>query len=251
MKLQQLLQRRFGAKLQTKGFLAHGLALAGLAMFSTSADAASLVIDDFTQVEVGGFQSVTTTGTGTFAIDDDTGLNSANTIGGQRQVFVEAVSGSGAPNTPATTVTASTGTFSVSNADGNTGIGGVRYLGLTGTSLLLGGNEYFNASIASADLGVTMTINITDQLSNIATWTSETLNAGNDVYQLLTSFTNAGAVNFGDVKDIEVILSGVAAFDASATSFEITDSPNFVPEPSSTALLGLGGLALVLRRKRS
>ena len=40
---------------------------------------------------------------------------------------------------------------------------------------------------------------------------------------------------------------GMTALDAIALTFDITA----VPEPSSTALLGLGGLALALRRKRS
>ena len=255
MKLQQLLQRRFGAKLQTKGFLAHGLALAGLAMFSTSADAASLVIDDFTQIQGGattGNQFIFT-GAGTVT-DLDTGLNSANTIGGQREIFATWLGGATTPIATSAIVNTDLQRFSVSNGDGTLGEGGVHYLGLGGVSLLLGGNEYFNAYIASADLGVTMTIAISDTIAaggDIATWTSGTLNAGSNVYELLSSFTNASNVDFSQVDDIRITLSGAVAFDASSTTFEITDSPNFVPEPSSTALLGLGGLALVLRRKRS
>ena len=41
------------------------------------------------------------------------------------------------------------------------------------------------------------------------------------------------------------------AWDNSLEAIILTFDINAVPEPSSTALLGLGGLALMLRRKRS
>ena len=41
------------------------------------------------------------------------------------------------------------------------------------------------------------------------------------------------------------------AWDDSLEAIVLTFNINAVPEPSSTALLGLGGLALMLRRKRS
>ena len=41
------------------------------------------------------------------------------------------------------------------------------------------------------------------------------------------------------------------AWDDSLEAIILTFDINAVPEPSSTALLGLGGLALMLRRKRS
>jgi hypothetical protein len=41
-------------------------------------------------------------------------------------------------------------------------------------------------------------------------------------------------------------LAGAVSYDADSVNLNITS----VPEPSSTALLGLGGLALIFRRRK-
>lgn len=59
---------------------------------------------------------------------------------------------------------------------------------------------------------------------------------------------NVDANAFGDPISGEVL--GFAAFDRALTALEVADSnAAFVPEPGSLALLGLGGLALIRRRR--
>ncbi|MDC1406092.1 PEP-CTERM sorting domain-containing protein [Akkermansiaceae bacterium] len=80
-------------------------------------------------------------------------------------------------------------------------------------------------------------------------------NGGN--LDLTGSGTISGEINlathgtYTDLSDYEYLAVAFAFdFDEAAT-VEISNFTLAVPEPSSTALLGLGGLALMLRRKRS
>ena len=65
----------------------------------------------------------------------------------------------------------------------------------------------------------------------------------------LVDYANAGVLS-GTFASINVIGTDDWSIDYT-TDTNITLNVTFVPEPSSTALLGLGGLALALRRKRS
>lgn len=70
-----------------------------------------------------------------------------------------------------------------------------------------------------------------------------------------SDFTMVSEVNTGqgvfDTTDVDGILVEVASELKSADwQFDQIEGINQIPEPSSTALLGLGGLALILRRRR-
>ena len=85
-----------------------------------------------------------------------------------------------------------------------------------------------------------------------------TLTAGEDFSSNFQNFlvgdsthTINGAYNGGPNWTGDVLFDDLAFYDNALTSAEITAlQSNAAPEPSSTALLGLGGLALILRRRK-
>ena len=84
-------------------------------------------------------------------------------------------------------------------------------------------------SFAFTDLGVT---------SVTGTYTWNLFNVGS--YDFTTLGSNTTSTPFASIKSASLAISG--------NLIQLTMT---VPEPSSTALLGLGGIALMLRRKRS
>jgi hypothetical protein len=93
------------------------------------------------------------------------------------------------------------------------------------------------------------TINITDALGNSIGTSTDTFNI------ISNGFYDTVSYNFGN----NALLKAGTEYTVTS-SFDAVNFPNYdgltleavvAPEPSSTALLGLGGLALALRRKRS
>jgi len=93
--------------------------------------------------------------------------------------------------------------------------------------------------------------------SNFANWSS--FNLGSNSITLM-DFTSDGAgmdnaqfqsASFDYLNMGANIENAAFAWDNSLEAIILTFDINAVPEPSSTALLGLGGLALILRRRRS
>ena len=93
--------------------------------------------------------------------------------------------------------------------------------------------------------------------SNFANWSLSNLGSNSII---LMDFTSDGAgmdnaqfqsASFDYLNMGANIENAAFAWDNSLEAIILTFDINAVPEPSSTALLGLGGLALMLRRKRS
>jgi hypothetical protein len=74
---------------------------------------------------------------------------------------------------------------------------------------------------------------------------------GADGFGAAPHFT-LGAWRSGGGQEFDGLMDEVAIYDSVLTQSDIAARANFnpIPEPSSTALLGLGGLALILRRRR-
>ncbi|MGJ8656554.1 MAG: PEP-CTERM sorting domain-containing protein [Akkermansiaceae bacterium] len=136
---------------------------------------------------------------------------------------------------------------------------------ITGIDTIFGWSE---AGGGRADQGYTIELGFvgggTATLVNAGFWEP---NAGGEFWTVV-SFTNngGGALNSdtvnlnggGDVADANTIATGVQSITWNITN---SNTPSIaaefdvfgvatVPEPSSTALLGLGGLGLILRRRR-
>ena len=94
--------------------------------------------------------------------------------------------------------------------------------------------------------------------SNFSNWSLSNLGSNSIT---LMDFTNGGGPSLTDLQFQEATFSylnmganienEMFVWDNTAKSITLTFDITAVPEPSSTALLGLGGLALMLRRKRS
>jgi hypothetical protein len=107
-----------------------------------------------------------------------------------------------------------------------------------------------------AELNNTETYNLFDGTNPVDTGLGSVWGYNGGLTNLTGSGTISGEINLSgyalsDLSDYEYLAVAFAFdFDEAAT-IEISNFSVAVPEPSSTALLGLGGLALMLRRKRS
>ena len=100
--------------------------------------------------------------------------------------------------------------------------------------------DYNNASFATPSIafaGLTATSS-----------TTTTPASGDDEIWTFTYNVGAGNAAIGNNLDLALTAGGGAAGNAGIDHVEIDFVP--VPEPSSVALLGLGGLALILRRRK-
>ncbi|MFD2160644.1 PEP-CTERM sorting domain-containing protein [Rubritalea tangerina] len=115
------------------------------------------------------------------------------------------------------------------------------------------GEEYtlttrvFNPNSSFINVNVEL-FNLSDNSSLILS-SSETLNAGNGNYRTFTLNYTAQATDAGDT--LQVVYRGLNV-NSTARDFSIDNvglSVVAVPEPTTTALLGLGGVALLMRRR--
>lgn len=111
-----------------------------------------------------------------------------------------------------------------------------------------------------------MTISVTGGSPAVLTWSqvgSFAPRGNNDIDPVFSAVagtltaSDSGAVGLGDASGIFLNIGLLKDYDTLTVQFETPNGDGYlvgvgvaVPEPSSTALLGLGGLALMLRRRK-
>jgi len=219
-------------------------------IFAPVAHADSFTIDDFL-VPPGG-QSVVVPGVGS---SSNTATGLAGVVGGARTLELNVTTSNYGLNSRLTVTPDLPGTLSLSNDSGQVGEGKVTWdangAGLGGVDITLGGvQSYLQAKILFSDQNLGFRVDITETAAAggaTAYWSANLGQGVSYVNQLLSSFTNAGAVDFTKVDKIVLTLSGPTAQDGTMDLLEVTSTP--VPEPAMLSLLALGGLALTRRRK--
>jgi hypothetical protein len=221
-------------------------------MFAPVAHADSFTIDDFL-VPPGG-QSVVVPGVGS---SSNTATGLAGVVGGARTLELNVTTSNYGLNSRLTVTPDLPGTLSLSNDSGQVGEGKVTWdasgAGLGGVDITLGGAvSYLQSHVLFSDQDLGFRIDITETAAaggSTAYWSTNLGLGPSTVFQSLSSFTNAGAVDFTKVDKIVLTLSGPAAQDGTIDLLEITDNP--VPEPITLGgiALGVGALCGYIRRR--
>lgn len=226
--------------------------LASLGVLTPAIHAEALVIDHFTQSGAG--QAISVTGLGSVT-ETVTGLTEV--LGGARTIQLAVSTSSYGLSSSVNVSPAGTGTLSLGNDSGQDGVGTITWdaagAGLGGVDLTNGGTlPYLQSKIVASDLNLGFTVEITETATaggSMAVWSTSLGYGVSYVNQPLASFINAANVDFNQVDKVALILSGPLAQDATLDLLEFTNTP--APEPVTMSLLGLGGLAILLRRKQS
>lgn len=239
-----------------------GLATAVAVVGQGSAQAMSIVIDDFSEPAVPGFQFVSSPFMGTFS-DEADGLN---VIGGSRDLVLDI---SSAPFPPSPLSTSSFFVFddraTWDNSDGFTSAATLQYdgdddsgilnpIGLGGEDLTGGGIlDALQVGILSSDLLLSLEFTVFTDGTNFSTL-SRTLDSAvvdpvTETFNFDDFVVSAGTgADFTDVGAIQLTLSGPAAIDASLGSIEAVAVA--VPEGSAGWIsLGVLGLMIVSSRQ--
>ena len=131
---------------------------------------------------------------------------------------------------------------------------------LSTATFLMGRNNGANGAPASSTVTIALgTVGLTNAIGT-TTLNLRQLEAGQNLIIDASSYTgSAGDIDLitftnhtgGDFNSVSITgldagLAGAVSYDADSVNLNITS----VPEPSSTALLGLGGLALIFRRRK-
>lgn len=178
-------------------------------------------------------------------------------IGGNRELNVE-VSGAPGPVSAVGTIglgsflfnTATPGSFALLKYDGTDPVG------LNGADLVDGTNNTFRLDFDFLDAGGAATTQVEIALASkvgSANFVGQIVPSatGFSFFAPFASFVPSGPFSFSSVDNIAVILNGPAHENV---DFRLTRILTTVPEPSTLALVGLGGVVLAgsaLRRRKS
>ena len=227
-------------------------ALAGLVITTASASAANVIVNgDF---ETGDFTGWTNTATAT--------IDSTTPLLGSHSALVPNDVGAGAPQALLQAFAAQTDpvalSFTFSAADPGAGLGLQVYLGESAgggqINLVIwdiGGSSAGDVSIFDLNTGSFQTI-LTDAVTFGATESfSLTINdyGASFDYDLAVGSKSTTGLSFSQNNVLDDFDKVSFVNEFGNTGYEI-DNVAVVPEPSSAALLGLGGLALILRRRK-
>ena len=226
-------------------------ALAGLVITTASAHAAIISNGDF---ETGDFTGWTNTATAT--------IDSTTPLLGSHSALVPNDVGAGAPQALLQAFAAQTDpvalSFTFSAADPGAGLGLQVYLGESagGGQINLvvvdldndgdGDVQIYDTTLASFQTVLTDAVTFGEQTTLSLTFNS--FGAGFD-YDLAVGSKSATGLSFSQNNVLDDFDKVSFVNEFGNTGYEI-DNVAVVPEPSSAALLGLGGLALILRRRK-
>lgn len=152
-----------------------------------------------------------------------------------------------------------------STADNNTGIHTAGPVGPDQNIYIQGGGAIRNITTHTAAIGDTFEYGFTDAYSEVnitmqliyndgGTWTaitgSDLTEEGGGLGNRITSRSDSFTVQAGDAWVGKTIGVGLFSTGGFPNIDDVNLSVTAVPEPSSAALLGIGGIALILRRKK-
>ena len=223
--------------------LSLGLATASLTL---TGQAATLLQTDFDTATIGaniatGNASKTLTGTSTFATNAATGIS-----GNEEITFTTATSSQ-------TFITTSLGAGSFApawNLNGGAWVATIQFTVEAGYELSLTDIQ-FSGQLLKSDgdpQEQNRTVNVDLTVGGSTYGSQQSVNNTND--PLTLSFTEASTLSAGTYGITITSAESAGGTNFGIDNFQLNGTIDPVPEPSSAALLGLGGLALIFRRRK-
>lgn len=231
----------------------------------TSVQASNLVLDDFSDPGVAGNAGCTFLGYGQCVFrqgagyPNDTQSGLSGVVGGSRQL---SITGNNGQSSNFGIVPSASGIASLANASGVASVSTLIYnaggAGLNINENAFGGFDSLDLGIPSADLGLDITLTLTDGSGTVANLTLDNIGGGSNIPTTASfDFDNPAfaALNFADIDVVRVDMFGDSDLDASIDQITFIMTPNVpgttTPEPTTLlGLLAVGAYGFVSRRRQ-
>ncbi|MBN1270623.1 MAG: PEP-CTERM sorting domain-containing protein [Kiritimatiellae bacterium] len=223
-----------------KSFAVIALAVLFVGVVSTSAN---IIVDNFDE----GGVSVFVNNSSTTATDRDTGLSSANTIGGERYSVLLWQAGTDNTTLQVNQGGDNTGVCSFGSQPSNDGFFQLFYGDASdlNADLFDVENNRIGIHFGFSDVYGTTTVTVATSGGGASTLAVPNPTGGPmDTWMYFDYSAFSGTADFNDIDSITVTVDGIAGADI--TIDEISTS--YIPEPTTAALLGLCGIAFFSRR---